>query len=47
MLNDIKTGILKPEIKLIFLLCSRLFSFEGQAVNCYKLMIVMDVVHLD
>ena len=34
-LYDIKTEILRPEIKLILLLCLRSFSFEAQAVYCY------------
>ena len=29
---DIKIGVLRPEIKLIFLLCSRLFSLNRKLV---------------
>ena len=44
-LYDIKLGIFRPKIKLVFLLCLRLFSFEAQAVYCYQRVIVTYIVH--
>ena len=44
--SSIETGLLKTEIKLIFLPGLRLFSFEAQGFYHYKQVIMMHVFHL-